>query len=259
MMIGYSYLYKHNPNIDWQKGQWEFTRYPDTCTSKVCKIRDVEARANKLHLEMDISRFLLLDDIGDEDPDNHILSLVDTTDPGSYQQAIIIATILNNRDQYRNSDCEDIKTWKTYVPEWLHEYGNVFSKYKLERMPLQKLYNYTIDFIEGTKLSKPAKVYPLFLAERNTLNTWINKELRKDYIHPCKKAKLQARIKPTALCSVIDKENSIEFLLDFPTLLIQLLHGLCTTFPHLSCDMLCDCDTCDVTLSCTPLCVVSLR
>jgi len=94
MMIGYSYLYKHNPNIDWQKGQWEFTRYPDTCTSKVCKIRDVEARANKLHLEIDISRFLLLDDIGDEDPDNHILSLVDTTDPGSYQQAIIIATIL---------------------------------------------------------------------------------------------------------------------------------------------------------------------
>ena len=31
----------------------------------------------------------------------------------------------------------------------------------------------------------------------------------------CKKAKLQAKIKPTALCSAIDKENSIEFLLDF--------------------------------------------
>ena len=31
----------------------------------------------------------------------------------------------------------------------------------------------------------------------------------------CKKAKLQAEIKPTALCSVIDKENSIESLLDF--------------------------------------------
>ena len=30
----------------------------------------------------------------------------------------------------------------------------------------------------------------------------------------CKKAKLQARIKPTALCSAIDKENSIEFPLD---------------------------------------------
>ena len=31
----------------------------------------------------------------------------------------------------------------------------------------------------------------------------------------CKKTKLQAGIKPTALCSAIDKENLIEFLLDF--------------------------------------------
>ena len=72
MMIGYSYLYKHNPNIDWQKGQWEFTRCPDTCANKVRKIRDVEAGANELHLEMDVSGFPSLDNIGDEDPDNHI-------------------------------------------------------------------------------------------------------------------------------------------------------------------------------------------
>jgi len=38
MIIGYLYLYKHNPNIDWQKGQWEFTRYLDICASKACKI-----------------------------------------------------------------------------------------------------------------------------------------------------------------------------------------------------------------------------
>ena len=56
----------------------------------------------------------------------------------------------------------------------------------------------------------------------------------------CKVAKLQAGIKPTALCSAIDKENSIESLLDFPILFIQLLHGLCTTFPYLSCDPSCD-------------------
>jgi len=49
-MIGYSYLYKYNPNIDWPKYQWEFTRYLDTCTSKAYKIQDVEAEANELHL-----------------------------------------------------------------------------------------------------------------------------------------------------------------------------------------------------------------
>jgi len=47
---------------------------------------------------MDVSGFLSLDDIGDKDPDNHILSWADMTDPGNYQQAMIIATILNNRD-----------------------------------------------------------------------------------------------------------------------------------------------------------------
>jgi len=40
----------------------------------------------------------------------------------------------------------------------------------------------------------------------------LSDKVTKDYKY--KKAKLQARIKPTALCSAIDKENSIEFLLD---------------------------------------------
>jgi len=84
IIIGYSYLYKHNPNINWQKGQWEFTRCPDTYASKVCKIRDIEAGANELYLEINVSRFPSLDDIGDEDPDNHILSWADTTDLGSH-------------------------------------------------------------------------------------------------------------------------------------------------------------------------------
>jgi len=70
------------------------------------------------------------------------------------------------------------------VPEWLHEYGNMFSKHKSERMPLRKPYDHAIDFMEGAKLPKPAKVYPLSLAERNSLDTWIDEELRKGYIHP---------------------------------------------------------------------------
>jgi len=66
---------------------------------------------------MDVSRFSSLDDIEDEDPDNHILSWADTINPGSHQQAMIIATILNNRDQYEDSDYKDTKTWKAHVLE----------------------------------------------------------------------------------------------------------------------------------------------
>ena len=38
--------------------------------------------------------------------------------------------------------------------------------------------------MENTKLPKPTKVYLLSLVERNSLDTWINEELRKGYIHP---------------------------------------------------------------------------
>jgi len=58
----------------------------------------------------------------------------------------------------------------------------VFSKNKSERMPIRKPYDHVIDFVEDTMLSKPAKVYSLSLAERNSLDMWIDEELRKGYI-----------------------------------------------------------------------------
>jgi len=49
-------------------------------------------------------------------------------------------------------------------------------------MPIRKPYDHAIDFVEDTMLSKPAKVYSLSLAERNSLDMWIDEELRKGYI-----------------------------------------------------------------------------
>jgi len=68
----------------------------NTYASKAHKTRDVEAGANELHLKMFVSRFPSLDEIGDEDPDNNILSWADMTDLGNHQQAIVIAAMLNN-------------------------------------------------------------------------------------------------------------------------------------------------------------------
>jgi len=43
----------------------------------------------------------------------------------------------------------------------------------------RKLYDHVIEFRKGIMLSKPIKVYLLFLAERNSLYRWIDEELRK--------------------------------------------------------------------------------
>ena len=47
---------------------------------------------------------------------------------------------------------------------------------------IQKLYNHVINFVKSTMLPKPAKVYLLSLAEKNSLDTWIDEKLRKGYI-----------------------------------------------------------------------------
>ena len=81
-----------------------------------------------------------------------------------------------------------------------------------------------------------------------------------------------ARIKPTAPLSVFDKENSMEFLLDFLYYLYNyyMVCALSSHTHHVTsyvtpCDVTLwhpihvtvTCDTCDVTLSHTPFCVVS--
>ena len=59
----------------------------------------------------------------------------------------------------------------------------------------------------------------------------------------CKEAKLQARIKPTALCSAIDKKNSIKFLLDFLYYLYNY-YMVCTLLSH-ACHVTCHVTSCD--------------
>jgi len=49
------------------------------------------------------------------------------------------------------------------------------------------------------------------LSNSEQRDSWLNSS---HWTLDADKAKLQARIKPTALCSAIDKKNSIEFLLD---------------------------------------------
>jgi len=85
-----------------------------------------------------------------------------------------------------------------------------------------------------------------------------------------KKAKLQAGIKLTALCSAINKENLIEFLLDFLHYLYNY-YIVCALLSHAYHVMSCDVtlwlpvmwlwlyDTYDVILSHTPFCVVNSR
>jgi len=67
----------------------------------------------------------------------------------------------------------------------------------------------------------------------------------------CKEAKLQAEIKPTALCSAIDKENLIESPLDLLHYIYNYYCGYAPCLPqssYLSADFFVTCCDCDMTM-----------
>ena len=74
---------------------------------------------------------------------------------------------------------------KKLVLERFHKWIKVFEKKQLERMPIRKLWDHTIDVKEGF-IPRKGKVYPLSREEREEVREFVKEQLRKGYIRPSK-------------------------------------------------------------------------
>ena len=74
---------------------------------------------------------------------------------------------------------------KKLVLEKFHKWIKVFSKKQSERMPTRKIYDHIIDMKEEF-VSRKRKVYLLSREEREEVQEFIKKQLRKGYIRPSK-------------------------------------------------------------------------
>jgi len=67
------------------------------------------------------------------------------------------------------------------VSEKFHPWIKVFRKKKLERMPMRKMWDHTIEVKEGF-VPRKRKIYPLSREEREEVHEFIKEQLRKGYI-----------------------------------------------------------------------------
>ena len=74
---------------------------------------------------------------------------------------------------------------KKLVLERFHKWIKVFEKKQLERMPIRKLWDHTIDVKEGF-IPRKGKVYSLSREEREEVREFVKEQLRKGYIQPSK-------------------------------------------------------------------------
>ena len=80
---------------------------------------------------------------------------------------------------------EDKEMLKKLVPKRFWRWGKIFRKKKLERIPVQKTWDYAIELKEGFT-PKKGKVYSLSREEREEVQVFVEDQLRKEYICPSK-------------------------------------------------------------------------
>ena len=210
MIIGYKFLKRWNPHIDWRNGTWEIPKLSESeKEAKGARTKSSVTQEESDDLEIEESRDDLLDFEEEVDPIDRTLSWMTLENDNQHINATVLKYAMPEKkhwwehvdeyykEQVKNSqpplwddwddmDEVDKKVWKENVPKELWEFGNVFSLKKSERFPKQKAWDHGIEFVKDAVMPKASKPILLPPMERNSLDDWIDEELRKGYIRKSK-------------------------------------------------------------------------
>jgi len=102
------------------------------------------------------------------------------------EEKVVRWVVEDKEDWGREEEVEaDHKKIKEMVPQRFLKWRKVFGKVELERMPMRKIWDHTIDLKEMFQPQKE-RIYPLFRDKREEVQNFINDQLRKEYIRPSK-------------------------------------------------------------------------
>ena len=178
LIIGYTWLRKHNPEVNWQTGEVEMTRCPRECNMFVRRMKKVKKVKREKNSPRKYS--VTMEEVPDEDmPNGEKPIMIEEED-----QKDLFRFIRGGQSWDPNPPKIDKPVEET-VPKKYHEYLSVFQKKESERMPLRKPWDHGIELKPGF-VPKKSKVYPLSPQEQVEVDSFINEQLRKGYIRPSK-------------------------------------------------------------------------
>ena len=199
LILGHSWLWKHNLEIDWAKGDVKMSQCPPRCCSGCreelwqeriiwkAEIRRIDICSAGLTLEVDH------DSEDDSEPDT-----VDSEDepisieegdwilatgllPPPLMEICTLSTISQRLAEAFQTNIEAT----TPVPEYLKEFTSVFSKQTFDVLPEPKEWDHAVELIPGSKPSG-CKIYPLSPTEQKELDMFLKENLETGQIWPSK-------------------------------------------------------------------------
>ena len=214
MILGYSWLREHNPEVDWSTGEVKMSQCPGRCSTCRMEIKQEHHKhqAEVRHLrscragsmptieeifedplefpsndsEADSEAEFEAEDPPDNpdeiEPGDHVF-MTTVHDPVEFIQAT--ATTSQRLAEAFTRNSAPPKSFCESVLSQFHDFEDVFSKLSFDALLDCKLWDHAIELELGAKASS-TKVYPLSPNEQTELDAFIEENLASGQIHPSK-------------------------------------------------------------------------
>ncbi|GLB45128.1 putative retrotransposable element tf2 155 kda protein type 1-like [Lyophyllum shimeji] len=205
MILGFTWLKEHNPEINWATGTLSMSRCPahcQTCREEVkveCKAKaKTRATMRACHSSGIPTPEPELDDIPEfPEPDSAPGS--DGVDAMEEGDRLLATTLFGYpaAEEIRASQTTSQrlveafmrnsapKSFRDAVPDHLHDFEDVFSKAAFDKLPERKQWDHAIELKPGSTPSS-CKVYPLAPNEQAELDAFLEENLQSGRIRPLK-------------------------------------------------------------------------
>ena len=208
LILGYTWLREHNPEVDWQTNKVTMSRCPAKCRTCVeeekAEQREKRAEARRVHscragpmpsVDDDLRDVPDLSPDPDDDDDD---APVDADDfPIEEGDRIFVVNFNDHKEDIRATQNVSqrlaeafhknsaTKSFRDAAPDHLHDFEDVFSKTAFDALPDRKPWDHAIELIPDAQ-SKSCKVYPLSVAEQEQLDKFLEENLASGRIRPSK-------------------------------------------------------------------------
>jgi Reverse transcriptase (RNA-dependent DNA polymerase) len=214
MILGYSWLREHNPEVDWSTGEVKMSRCPGRCSTCRMEIKQERHKhqAEVRHLrscragsmptieeifedppefpsndseadsEAEFEAEDPLDNPDEIEPGDRVF-MTTVHDPVEFIQAT--ATTFQRLAEAFTRNSAPPKSFRESVPSQFHDFEDVFSKLSFDALLDRKPWDHAIELELGAKASS-TKVYPLSPNKQTELDAFIEENLASGRIHPSK-------------------------------------------------------------------------
>jgi len=164
VFLGHDWLKKHNPSIDWPAGTITFDHCPSSCGISTTSDRPTidnrcfESRTDQTPVNL-------------EDGDQ--LLIIDPTVAMEIRARTNISTELAAKENQKKEQ----KPWTEQVPEYLHDYPDVFTQEEFNELPPPRPWDHAIELLPGSEERLDCKIYPLSVDEQKQLNEFLEEHL----------------------------------------------------------------------------------